>query len=176
RFLEEELRLKVNKEKSAVDRPWKLKFLGFSFYWKKDGTGIRVHPKSVKKLKAKLKAVTGRSNAKGVKKRIVRLRQIITGWVNYFGIADMGRTVKELDEWLRRRIRMCYWKRWKKVKTRYDNLVKLGIDEHKAREYSNTRKGYWRISNSPILTRALTNEWLKKQGFPTITERYLLVH
>lgn len=88
----------------------------------------------------------------------------------------MGRTVKELDEWLRRRIRMCYWKRWKKIKTRYDNLVKLGIDEQKAREYSNTRKGYWRISNSPILTRALTNERLKKQGFPTITERYLLVH
>lgn len=176
RFLEEELRLKVNKEKSAVDRPWKLKFLGFSFYWKKNGTGIRVHPKSVKKLKAKLKAVTGRNNAMGVKKRIARLRQIITGWVNYFGIADMGRTVKELDEWLRRRIRMCYWKRWKKIKTRYDNLVKLGIDEQKAREYSNTRKGYWRISNSPILTRALTNERLKKQGFPTITERYLLVH
>jgi hypothetical protein len=96
--------------------------------------------------------------------------------VNYFGIADMGSLVKELDEWLRRRIRMCYWKRWKKIKTRHDNLVKLGIDRHKAWEYANTRKGYWRISNSPILARALTNERLKKQGFPTITERYLLVH
>lgn len=176
RFLEEELRLKVNKEKSAVDRPWKLKFLGFSFYRKKGETGIRVHPQSVIKLKAKLKAVTGRSNAMGVKERIVKLKQIITGWVNYFGIADMGSLVKELDEWLRRRIRMCYWKRWKKIKTRHDNLVKLGIDRHKAWEYANTRKGYWRISNSPILARTLTNERLKKQGFPTITERYLLVH
>jgi len=176
RFLEEELKLKVNREKSAVDRPWRLKFLGFSFYRKKGETGVRVHPKSVKKLKAKLKAVTGRSNAMGVKERIAKLKQIITGWVNYFGIADMGKLAKELDEWLRRRIRMCYWKRWKKIKTRHDNLVKLGIDNYKAWEYANTRKGYWRISNSPVLTIALTNEKLRKQGFPTITERYLLVH
>ena len=176
RFLEEELRLRINKEKSAVDRPWKLKFLGFSFYRKKGETRIRVHPKSVIKLKAKLKAVTGISNAMGVNERITKLKQIITGWVNYFGIADMGSLVKELDEWLRRRIRMCYWKRWKKIKTRHDNLVKLGIDNYKAWEYANTRKGYWRISNSPILNRTLTNERLKKQGFPTITERYLLVH
>jgi len=176
RFLEVELKLKVNKEKSAVDRPWKLKFLGFSFYRTKGETRIRVHPKSVKKLKAKLKAATGRSNAMGVKERIARLKQIITGWVNYFKIADMGTLAKALDEWLRRRIRMCYWKRWKKIKTRHDNLVRLGIDNYKAWEYANTRKGYWRISNSPILARALTNERLRKQGFPTITERYLQVH
>ena len=176
RFLEGELKLKVNKEKSAVDRPWKLKFLGFSFYLRKGETGIRVHPKSVKKLKAKLKAITGRSNAMGVNERITKLKQIITGWVNYFGIADMGKLAKELDEWLRRRIRMCYWKRWKKIKTRHDNLVRLGIDKYKAWEFANTRKGCWRISNSPILAIALTNERLKKQGFPTITERYLIVH
>lgn len=176
RYLEVELKLKVNKEKSAVDRPWRLKFLGFSFYLKKGGTGIRVHPKSVRKLKARLKEPTGRSNAMSAYERIEKLKQIITGWVNYFGIADMGGLAKELDEWLRRRIRMCYWKRWKKIKTRHDNLVRLGIDNYKAWEYANTRKGYWRISNSPILTRALTNERLKKQGFPTITERYSLVH
>lgn len=174
-FIEGELKLKVNKEKSAVDRPWKLKFLGFSFYHKKGGIGIRVHPKPVKKFKEKLKEVTGRSNAMSVKDRIVKLKQIITGWVNYFKIADMGILVKQLDEWLRRRIRMCYWKRWKKIKTRHDNLVKLGIGKSKAWEYANTRKGYWRISNSPILATALTNEKLNKQGFPTITERYLKV-
>lgn len=176
RFLEEELKLKVNKEKSAVDRPWKLKFLGFSFYLKKGEARIRVHPKSVKKLKAKLKAVTGRSNAMSINERIIKLKQIINGWVNYFGISDMGKLAKELDEWLRRRIRMCYWKRWKRIKTRHDYLVRLGIDNRKAWEYANTRKGYWRISNSPILSKALTNEKLKKVGFPTITERYLLVH
>lgn len=176
KFLEEELKLKINKDKSAVDRPWKLKFLGLSFYLKKGETGIRVHPKSVRKLKTKLKAVTGRSNAMSIKERIAKLKQIITGWVNYFRIADMGKLAKELDEWLRRRIRMCYWKRWKRIKTKHDNLVRLGIDNYKAWEYANTRKGYWRISNSPILATALTNERLKRQGFPTITERYLLVH
>jgi len=176
KFLEEELKLKINKDKSAVDRPWKLKFLGFSFYLKKGETGMRVHPKSVRKLKTKLKAVTGRSNPTSIKERIAKLKQIINGWVNYFRIADMGKLAKELDEWLRRRIRMCYWKRWKRIKTRHDNLVRLGIDNYKAWEYANTRKGYWRISNSPILATALTNERLKRQGFPTITERYLLVH
>lgn len=114
RFLEKELKLKVNKEKSAVDRPWKLKFLGFSFYLKNGEARVRVHPKSVNKLKAKLKEVTGRSNAMSMEERIIRLKQVITGWVNYFGIAEMGRLAKGLDEWLRRRIRMCYWKRWKK--------------------------------------------------------------
>lgn len=176
RFLEEKLKLKVNREKSGVDRPWKLKFLGFSFYHKKGEVGIRVHPKSVKKFRAKLKAITGRSNGMGVKDRVKKLKQVITGWVNYFGIADMSKLTKKLDEWLRRRIRMCYWKQWKKIKTKHDNLVKLGIDNGKAWEYANTRKGYWRISNSPILSIALNNERLKKQGFPTITERYLLVH
>lgn len=112
----------------------------------------------------------------GVKDRVKKLKQVITGWVNYFGIADMSKLTKKLDEWLRRRIRMCYWKQWKKIKTKHDNLVKLGIDNGKAWEYANTRKGYWRISNSPILSIALNNERLKKQGFPTITERYLLVH
>lgn len=176
RFIEEELKLRVNEDKSAVDRPWKLKFLGFSFYHKKDGIGIRVHPKPVNKLKTKLKEATGRSKVKSLKEWILKLNQIITGWVNYFRIADMSKLVKELDEWLRRRIRMCFWKRWKKIKTKHDNLVKLGVDNYKAWEFANTRKGYWRISNSPILAVSLTNERLKKQGFPTITGRYTQVH
>lgn len=176
RFIEGELKLKVNREKSAVDRPWKLKFLGFSFYHKKGGIGIRVHPKPVKKFKQKLKEITGRSNGKSMAQRMLKLNQSITGWVNYFGIADMKGIAQSLDEWLRRRIRMCFWKQWKKIKTRHDNLVRLGIDNSKAWEYANTRKGYWRISNSPILARTLTNEHLKKLGFQSISERYSLVH
>lgn len=176
RFIEGELKLKVNKEKSAVDRPWKLKFLGISFYNKKEEIGIRVHPKSIKKFKEKLKAITGRNKATTIEMKILKLEQTIIGWVNYFKIADMKSLAKQLDEWLRRRIRMCYWKRWKKVKTKYKNLIKLGVDKSKAWEYSNTRKGYWRISKSPILNITLTNDRLKRQGFPTITERYAKVH
>lgn len=176
RFLEEELKLKVNKEKSAVDRPWKLKFLGFSFYPKNGGIEIRVHPKPVKKFKQKLKEVTGRSNGMSIEDRRERLRQCIVGWVNYFGMADMQAIAKALDGWLRRRIRMCYWKQWKKISTKRDNLVKLGLDEQKAREYASTRKSFWRIANSPILARTLTNERLRKIGFITVSERYSITH
>ena len=176
KFIEEKLKLKVNKDKSSVDRPWRLKFLGFSFYFKKNGVGIRVNPKSVKKLRRKLKEITGRSNAMSMWQRMLKLKQAIIGWVNYFSIADMGRIVKSLDEWLRRRIRMCFWKQWKKIKTRHDNLVRLGIRGTKAWEFANTRKGYWRISHSPILSRTVTNEYLKKLGLQSIVERYSLVH
>lgn len=130
RFIEDELKLKVNRQKSAVGRPWKLKFLGFTFYTVKGGVGIRVHSKAVKKFKDKLKEVTGRSNARSANELIHKLKQIITEWVNYFKIADMKLLLKDMDEWLRRRIRMCYWKRWKKIKTKHDNLVKLGINNY----------------------------------------------
>ena len=173
KFIEEDLKLKVNKGKSKVDRPWKLKYLGFSFYNKKDGMGIRVHNKSVEKLKATLKKITGRSNAMSMEYRAVKLKQTITGWINYFKLADLKGTLRELDKWLRRRLRLCYWKQWKKIKTKHDNLVKLGLDSFKAWEYANTRKGYWRISNSPVLARTLSNNYLKEQGFITLTESYL---
>ena len=176
RFLEQELRLKVNQEKSAVDRPWKLKFLGFSFYPKKGRVGIRVHPASLKKFKEKLKEVTGRSNAMSMGQRADKLRQCIVGWVNYFGRADMKAIAQTLDEWLRRRIRMCFWKQWKKTRTKHDNLVKLGIGKQKAWEYANTRKSYWHCANSPILSRTLTTAHLRKIGFITVAERYSLVH
>lgn len=172
KFIEEDLKLKVNKEKSKVDRPWKLKYLGYTFYTKKGEMGIRVHPISIKKLKGKLKNLTGRSNAMSMEFRAMKLRQLIVGWVSYFKLADMRSTLKELDEWLRRRIRLCYWKQWKKIKTKHDNLVKLGAIKWKAWEHANTRKGYWRISNSPILATTLTKKYLREQGFITLTERY----
>ena len=176
RFLEVELKLKVNQEKSSVDRPWQLKFLGFSFYPKKGEVGIRVHPKSVRKLKEKLKELTGRSNAMSLDFRLQKLKQAVTGWVNYFGIADMKAITKNLDEWLRRRIRMCIWKQWKKNRTRFKNLMKLGVPKQKAWEHANTRKSYWRTANSPILACTITNSKLKKRGLVSIQERYFAVH
>lgn len=175
KFIEEDLKLKVNKEKSKVDRPWKLKYLGYTFYRKKGEMGIRVHPKSFEKLKAKLKNITGRSKAMSMEFRAMKLRQLIVGWVSYFKLADMRTTLKLLDEWLRRRLRLCYWKQWKKIKTKCENLVKLGTPKWKAWEHANTRKGYWRSAGSPILQTTLTNKYLREQGFITLTERYLQV-
>lgn len=176
KYLEEKLKLKVNRDKSAVDIPQRRKFLGFSFYYRKDGVGIRVHEKPIRKFKTKIKEITSRSNGMSMGLRIAKLNQSIVGWVNYFGIADMRGKVSELDEWIRRRLRMCYWKQWKKIKTRHDNLVKLGVDNYKAWEFANTRKGYWRISNSPILNTSLTNQYFEKLGFQSLTKRYALVH
>jgi RNA-directed DNA polymerase len=176
KFLEEKLKLRVNKDKSAVDRPWKRKFLGFTFYQFKGKVGIRVHQKSISKFKEKVKEITSRSNGKSMEQRMQKLKRCIIGWINYFGIADISRLTKELDEWARRRIRMCFWKQWKKIKTKHDNLRKLGASEQKAWEYSNTRKGYWRISNSPILNTTLTNTYLETIGYTSIHKRYKQVH
>lgn len=176
KFIEEKLKLKVNKNKSTVDRPWKLKFLGFSFYRGKDEYRIRVHEKPVNKFKAKLKSLTSRSNAMNMEYRFLKLKQAVVGWINYFSIADMRKILKILDEWLRRRIRMCFWKQWKIIKTKHDNLVKLGMPNNKAWEYASTRKGYWRISNSPILSKVLTNKYLKEIGLISMSEVYSLVH
>jgi len=100
-----------------------------------------------------------------------RLSGLINGWVNYFHIADMEKVAKELDQWIRRRIRLCYWKQWKKISARYENLIKLGLNKQKAWEYANTRKGYWQTANSPILATTLTNEYLEKQGFLSLAKR-----
>jgi RNA-directed DNA polymerase len=175
-YLEETLKLKVNREKSAVDKPVRRKFLGFSFYYRKGGVGIRVHEKPIRRLTQKVKEITARSNAMSMEQRVVKLNESTTGWVNYYGVADMKKKVSELDEWIRRRLRMCYWKQWKKIGAKHDNLVKLGVDNNKAWEFANTRKSYWRISNSPVLATTLTNRYFEKLGFQSLTKRYSLVH
>lgn len=175
KFIEGSLKLKVNEEKSTVDRPWKLKFLGYSLYQAKGGVGLRVHEKSVKKLKSHLKELTGRSKVKQIDITYTKIKQKMVGWINYFKLADMKRIMKTLDEWLRRRIRMCYWKQWKKISTKYKNLIKLGATKQKAWEHANTRKGYWRTAKSPILQTTITNAKLEKAGLISLYDTYMKV-
>ena len=172
KFIETKLRLKVNRVKSKVDRPWRIKYLGFSFYQAKGKVEIRIHPKSIAKFKDKIREITSRSNAMSMEVRYEKLKQVIRGWVNYFKIANMKRIAQNLDEWIRRRLRMCYWKQWKKIKTKYDNLTKLGIENNKAWQFANTRKSYWRISNSPILAKSLNNKTLEKLGYISLSSVY----
>jgi RNA-directed DNA polymerase len=172
KFLEGKLKLKVNREKSAVDLAIRRKFLGFSFYYARGGTHIRVHPKSYDRLKARIKEITSRSNAMSMEKRIDKLNQSIRGWVNYFRIADMKIALRTHDEWIRRRLRMCLWKQWKKNAAKYRNLIKLGIPKEEAWEFANTRKGYWRIANSQILKVSLTNAGFKGMGLQTLSMVY----
>lgn len=171
-YLEKKLKLKVNQDKSAVDRPWRRKFLGFSFYNKKDKVGIRLHAKPLDKFKNKVREILSRSNGLSMEQRIRALNYLIIGWVNYFSLADMKKKVKELDEWIRRRLRMCIWKQWRKIRTRHYKLVQLGAENAKAWEHANTRKGYWRIAGSPILSCTLTNAYLAGLGFVSLSSRY----
>jgi RNA-directed DNA polymerase len=171
-FIEKKLFLKVNKEKTVVDYVGKVKFLGFSFYRYKGKTRVRIHPKSVTKMRSKVKELTSRSNGMGNELRATKLRRYIMGWINYFKIADIKTLLLGTDEWMRRRIRMIYWKQWKRVRTKLKMLKSLGIREQKAWEYANTRKSYWRTSNSPILSKSLTNNVIRGFGFLFFSEYY----
>ena len=124
-------------------------------------------------MKSKLKELTSRSNGWGYAKRKQKLREYIRGWVGYYHLVDMKRLLLETDEWLRRRIRMCIWKAWKKPKTKVANLIKCGIDKNLAYQWGLTRKGYWRIADSPILKRAIDSDSLHKAGYATMMGSYL---
>ena len=166
--------MRVNTDKSKVERPWQCKFLGYSFYRKDDEIKMKVHEKSIKKLKNKLKLLTSRSKIGNIKLTYEKIKQLVVGWINYFKLADMKSQMRELDKWLRRRIRMCYWKQWKKINTKFVNLQKLGISKRKAWEYANTRKSYWRTAKSPILQYSITNTKLEKAGLVSLLKIYTL--
>lgn len=126
-YLSRELKLKVNKTKSAVDFVIRRKFLGYSFYSSKGEIAFRVHSKSFERLKEKLRKITNRNVSISFDYRMTKLKQLMVGWINYYKLANMSVKLKALDEWIRRRLRACIWKTWKKVKTRFKNLKKLGI-------------------------------------------------
>lgn len=104
--------------------------------------------------------------------RIIRLGQLVNGWLGYFRLADIKGLAKQLDEWVRRRLRMCYWKQWKKTKAKHDNLVRRGVKDQQAWQWANTRKSYWRTSNSPILAVTLSNRYFEILGYKGFTKTY----
>lgn len=177
-FLEgDKMKLKVNREKSEVGSPTKLKFLGFALYKRSDQTkGVRIHPKAIKRFKAKVKEITKRNRGKKFDRIALELKRYTDGWIQYYGIADMKKLMVSLNQWIRRRLRMYVWKQWKKVKTKFKNLQKLGVPKEKAWAWANTRKGYWHISNSWILTTTITNKRLEQRGYADIAKKYELVH
>ena len=172
-FIEGKLFLKVNREKTCVSHISKVKYLGYSFYNYRGRCRFRVHPKSVRKMKNKIRELTSRSNGWGDKYRALKLTQFIRGWVNYFGMADMKKLLVETDKWLRHKIRAIYWKQWKKVKTRYRKLKELGMKEEYIQWHASMRQGIWNCSNNRMVQFALNNEKLREWGYPTFTEFYL---
>ena len=179
RYLEKKLKLKVNTEKSRAVSVYSIrnfKFLGFALGRNKDGTYIRVHAKSMKKAKRKLKELTSRSQGRSVRTVMYKVKVFMQGWLGYYAIADMKNTMDDWNGWLRRRLRMYIWKQWKKPKTRVKNLMKLGMEDWKAYRNGNTRKGYWAVAGSGILTTTITNERLAQAGYFDIARKYKSLH
>ena len=171
-YIEENLFLKVNREKTKVSHVKSVKYLGYGFYIYRGEGRLRIHPKSIQKLKDKIRKVTGRSNGMGIQERKDRLNQVVRGWINYFKMADARTLLNGLDEWLRSRIRMVTWKRWKKIQTRFENLKRAGINKEKAWMWANTRKGYWRTAHSQILSISIPNNLIKRAGYLSFMECY----
>ncbi len=162
KYIEEHLKLKVNRTKSKVSRPSASTLLGFSFYGSKQGWQIRIAPKSFDRIKQKMREKTKRNDPAPVKEKVQKMNAVIRGWVNYFSIAKGKGKMQKLDELVRTRLRIGLWKQWKKPRTKRIHLIKLGIHRQKAYEWSNSRKGYCRVAHSPILCRALSNEYFQR--------------
>jgi len=170
-FIEGRLMLKVNLNKSAVDRPWKRKFLGFSFTLHKEPK-VRIAKESMKRMKNKIREITSRKKPYLMDYRIKKLNQYLMGWCGYFALADTPSVFRAFDSWIRRRLRMCMWKNWKKPSTKVRKLIGLGAPKDKAYEWGNSRKSYWRISKSPVLHRTLGNSYWSSQGLKSLLSRY----
>lgn len=173
-FITGKLYLKVNLEKTTVSHISKVKYLGYSFYRNKGKCRMRVHPKSIEKMKNRIRELTVRGNKWSNPEREKKLRQYTTGWINYYRYADMKSLTEATDEWLRHRIRAVYWKQWKRVRTRYKMLRALHLAEWKVHEMANCRKGVWRAAE--MLNSALTRQILvDRLGYPSMTAHYLKV-
>jgi RNA-directed DNA polymerase len=171
RYLVQKLKLKVNEEKSAVDRPWSRKFLGFSFTFEKK-TRIRIAPKSLKRVKNKIRSMTKATDPFPMEQMIEDLNRYLMGWVGYYALMETPSILETLDQWIRRRLRLVQWTRWKKVRTRYHVLRALGLKEKDVHRLANTRKGAWRASKTPQLNKALGNAHWQSLGLRSLLQRY----
>lgn len=178
RFIEEKLGLIVNAEKSKVAHPKELKFLGFGYYfdYKNNRYQVKPHQISVQKFQRKLRKLTKRNKSVQLDSRILKLKQVIFGWVNYFRIANMKEVMKLIDMKLRSRIRVIIWKQWKVPRKQIKSLVQLGIPKEEAKGLTFCRKGYRYIGLSRVVHRAISNKRLKQRGVPSALEHYLKVH
>lgn len=179
KYLEGTLKLKVNREKSRTVSVFSIrnfKYLGFCFGKGKNGVFIRVHPKSMKKFKDKLRKLTSRSRCGSIVATMKRIEVSARGWLNYYGIADMKSNIEALNGWLYRRVRMCIWKQWKLPRTRRRKLLGLGLPEWAACEGAYSRKSYWRTVHTPSIQWALSNKRLVHWGFYDLVAAYQSVH
>lgn len=179
KYLEERLKLTVNREKSRTVSVFAIrnfKFLGFALGRNGKGIYVRVHPKSWKKFKSRLKELSSRKRCQSTKPSLEKIKVYARGWLNYYGIASMKNNIDDINGWLYHRIRMCIWKQWKLPKTKKRNLIKMGIPEYYACMAANSRKGHWLCANLTTVKRAMSKERLINGGFYDLATAYQSVH
>ena len=172
-FIEGKLFLKVNRKKTEVAHISKVKYLGYTFYRYKGKCRLRVHAKSVVKMKNKIRELTDRNKGISNKKREKEYQEYVRGWVQYYRLADMKGLLKRTDEWARRRIRAVYWKQWKKIKTKYRMLKAQGMEHWMAKELACSRKGYWRMAQ--VLNQIFSKKIIARLGYTSMSDYYLTV-
>ena len=176
-FITKKLGLKVNVEKSKVARPNQIKYLGFGFYKKNSGIWRpKPHIKSIQKFLVKLRHILRRNTNRTTKQIIIELNYLIRGWINYFRISDMKVFLTEIDGYIRRKIRVIIWKKWKVIKKKYNMLRKLGIQKEDARRTANARKGYYHVAHTLVLERAISKQLLNKIGLVNALDQYNKFH
>jgi RNA-directed DNA polymerase len=171
-FIEGHLRLRINPAKTKAARLSACAFLGFELRRGK----LHWTDAAVERFKARVREITKRSNGRNMKARIKALKRYVSGWLNDFGHRRSYAQVVELDQWLRRRVRLCYWKQWKRPRTRRRHLLALGIPRDQVKLATRSRKGYWRMAGNSIVQRALTTQWLWNQGVPDMRQQWIGLH
>ena len=172
KFLEHKLRLQVNEKKSKVAPVKECSFLGFVFVNGK----IRWSDKSFQEFKRRLRLFTGRSWFVSMEYRYKKLAEYVRGWMNYYGISEYYRPIPLIDEWLRRRIRMCYWKQWRYARTKVRNLLKLGTSKRQAIMTALSRRGPWHLSRTMATQSGMTKKWLSEQGLISVKDQWVKIH
>jgi RNA-directed DNA polymerase len=167
RFLEKRLKLKVNQGKSAVARPGERKFLGFSFTSGSEPKR-RIAPQSLERFKLRVRELTRTGRHLAPAQLVNRLKLFLTGWRGYFGFCETPSVLGKLDSWLRRRLRMVFWRQWKRGRSRFAALRRLGVGRDLAAKAAGSALGPWRLSRSPALSFALPNTYFISLGLPLL--------
>lgn len=172
RYLQARLKLVVNTSKSHVVKTNECKFLGFTF----QGGRIQWHPKALQKFKQQVRRLTNRNWGVSMRYQLFKISQYLRGWINYFGIASGYQHCVELDHWIRRRVRMAYWRQWRRPRIKVRNLMRLGVHVRSAVACGITSKGPWRSSKTPGIQQALSNAYLKSQGLYALRDGWIKLH
>jgi hypothetical protein len=170
RFIDKRLKLRVNDGKSAVAKAYRCSVLGFTFLPGR-GVKIRIAPEALEKAKATIRWLTRRNRGPGITRRVQVLNEYLRGWIGYFALAETPSVIEALEEWVRRRLRLCQWRQWRRVRTWYRQLRGLGVPERDVHRIANARWGPWRMAGK-ALGRYLGTAFWTEQGLESVTLRY----